>query len=63
MIFSVVSSAQEWLNVKWDDFKRAEDNLAALKLKELEDAEQVNSTELLSNLYAIINQSATLLLL
>lgn len=55
MIFSVVSSAQEWLNVKWDDFKREEDNRAALKLKELEDAEQVNSAKpLISNMHVTL---------
>lgn len=42
MVFSVVSSAQEWLNVKWDNFKTEQDNRAAEKLRELEEAEQVS---------------------
>lgn len=42
MIFSLVSSAQEWLNVKWDDFKKAEQNLAQEKLKAFEEAERVS---------------------
>lgn len=41
MIFSLVSSAQEWLNVKWDEFKKEEENREQKKLKELEEAEQV----------------------
>lgn len=40
MIFSLVSSAQEWLNVKWDDFKREEETRAQRKLKELEEVER-----------------------
>lgn len=43
MIFSLVSSAQEWLNVKWDEFKKEEENREQKKLKELEEAEQVMS--------------------
>lgn len=42
MIFSLVSSAQEWLNVKWDDYKREEETRAQQKLKELEEAERVS---------------------
>lgn len=42
MIFSLVSSAQEWLNVKWDDYKREEETRAQQKLKALEEAEQVS---------------------
>lgn len=41
MIFSLVSSAQEWLNVKWDDFKKEADNRAQQKLKEIEEEERV----------------------
>lgn len=41
MIFSVVSSAQEWLNVKWDDFKKEEENRALEKQRAIEEAEQV----------------------
>lgn len=42
MIFSLVSSAQEWLNVKWDDYKREEESRAQQKLKELEEVERVS---------------------
>lgn len=41
MIFSLVSSAQEWLNVKWDDFKKEQQQREQQKLKELEEAERV----------------------
>lgn len=41
MIFSLVSSAQEWLNVKWDDFKKEEEARVQQKQKEIEEAEQV----------------------
>lgn len=41
MIFSLVSSAQEWLNVKWDEYKKHEENQQQEKLKELEEAERV----------------------
>lgn len=43
MIFSLVSSAQEWLNVKWDDYKREEESRAQQKLKEIEEVERVSS--------------------
>lgn len=42
MIFSLVSSAQEWLNVKWDEYKKEEENRAQEKLREFEEAEQVS---------------------
>lgn len=41
MIFSLVSSAQEWLNVRWDDHKQEEADRAEEKLKEYEEAERV----------------------
>lgn len=40
MIFSLVSSAQEWLNVKWDDHTKEIENRELKKLKELEEAER-----------------------
>ncbi|XP_031632873.1 RWD domain-containing protein 1 [Contarinia nasturtii] len=40
MIFSLVSSAQEWLNVKWDDYKKIEESRAQQKQRELEEAER-----------------------
>lgn len=45
MIFSLVSSAQEWLNVQWDNFKKEEENRILEKQKELEEAEQVSITK------------------
>lgn len=42
MVFTLVSSAQEWLNVKWDEFKKKLDEETERKLKEEEEAEQVN---------------------
>lgn len=41
MIFSLVSSAQEWLNVKWDEYRTEEENRVQAKLQALEEAEQV----------------------
>lgn len=40
MIFTIVSAAQEWLNVKWEQIKKEKDEKAALKLKQEEEAEQ-----------------------
>lgn len=40
MIFSLVSSAQEWLNVKWDELKQEEENEKTRKLMEAEEAER-----------------------
>lgn len=42
MIFSLVSSAQEWLNVKWDEHKKEIENKEMEKVKAFEEAEQVN---------------------
>lgn len=42
MIFSLVSSAQEWLNVKWDLSKKEEETRALQKQKELEEVERVS---------------------
>lgn len=41
MIFSLVSSAQEWLNVKWDEHKKEIENKEFEKVKAFEEAEQV----------------------
>lgn len=41
MIFTLVSSAQEWLNVKWDDIKKRQDEEKLRKEKELEELERV----------------------
>lgn len=41
MIFSLVSSAQEWLNIRWDEYKAGEEDRAQAKLKEFEEAERV----------------------
>lgn len=43
MIFSVVSSAQEWLNVKWDEHKKQLEDKELEKVKAFEEAERVNS--------------------
>ncbi|CAH1179084.1 unnamed protein product [Phaedon cochleariae] len=40
MIFTIVSSAQEWLNVKYEDTKKDKDERAARKLLEEEEAER-----------------------
>lgn len=42
MIFSLVSSAQEWLNVKWDEHIKDIENKEMEKVKAFEAAEQVN---------------------
>lgn len=41
MVFSLVSSAQEWLNVKWDDFKKEQQSRELEKQTQLEEAERV----------------------
>lgn len=41
MVFTLVSAAQEWLNVQWDKVKLHREENAALKLKEEEEAELV----------------------
>lgn len=41
MVFTLVSAAQEWLNVQWDTTKLNREENAAKKLKEEEEAEQV----------------------
>lgn len=42
MIFTLVSQAQEWLNVKWDDIKKEREEAALRKQKDEEEAEQVS---------------------
>lgn len=39
MIFTLVSSAQEWLNTKWDEVRKTREESAILKEKEAEEAE------------------------
>ncbi|XP_056639683.1 RWD domain-containing protein 1 [Diorhabda sublineata] len=39
MVFTLVSSAQEWLNVKWEEIKKEKEEQIALRLKEEEEAE------------------------
>lgn len=40
MIFSLVSSAQEWLNVKWDEHQKEIENKQKEKVRREEEAEQ-----------------------
>ncbi|KAG5900464.1 hypothetical protein JTB14_010879 [Gonioctena quinquepunctata] len=40
MVFTLVSSAQEWLNVKYEETKREKEDKAAQKLQEAEEAER-----------------------
>uniref|UniRef100_A0A1I8NTN3 RWD domain-containing protein n=1 Tax=Stomoxys calcitrans TaxID=35570 RepID=A0A1I8NTN3_STOCA len=40
MIFTLVSTAQEWLNERWDDFKQAKEDERERKLQEAEEAER-----------------------
>lgn len=42
MIFSLVSSAQEWLNVRWDEHKREIENLELEKKRVHEEVERVS---------------------
>ena len=42
MVFTLVSAAQEWLNVQWDKIKLHREESAAKKLKDEEEAELVN---------------------
>jgi hypothetical protein len=41
MIFTLVSSAQEWLNTKWDEIRKRREEYAVLKQREAEEAERV----------------------
>lgn len=43
MIFSLVSSAQEWLNLQWDEYKREKEEVRVAKLKAYEEVERVSS--------------------
>lgn len=56
MVFSVVSAAQEWLNVKWDNFKKEQENREAEKLRVLEEAEQVSWMIAMRNLFLLARQ-------
>lgn len=42
MIFSLVSSAQEFLNCKWDEHKQQQEEQRLAKVKAYEEAERVN---------------------
>lgn len=44
MVFTLVSTAQEWLNVQWDRIKFNREEFAARKRKEEEEAERVRWT-------------------
>ncbi|XP_046392623.1 RWD domain-containing protein 1 [Ischnura elegans] len=39
MVFTLVSAAQEWLNLKWDDIRKEKEEAISRKLKEDEEAE------------------------
>lgn len=41
MVFTLVSAAQEWLNVQWDKIKLKREETAAQKLREEEEEERV----------------------
>lgn len=41
MVFTLVSAAQEWLNVQWDKIKLNREECEAQKLREEEEAERV----------------------
>lgn len=43
MVFTLVSSAQEWLNEKWDEIKKQKEDEVLKKRKEEEEAERVRS--------------------
>lgn len=45
MVFTLVSTAQEWLNVQWDKIKLRREETAAQKQKEEEEAERVRHSE------------------
>ncbi|KAJ8870452.1 hypothetical protein PR048_029474 [Dryococelus australis] len=40
MVFTLVSSAQEWLSTKWDEIKKEREETATRKAKEVEEAER-----------------------
>lgn len=51
MVFTLVSAAQEWLNVQWDQTKLNREENAARKIKEEEEAERVILFLLLYNIF------------
>lgn len=55
MIFSLVSSAQEWLNVKWDEHKKELENKEMEKVKAFEEAEQVNIPSAASFIFILLD--------
>lgn len=59
MVFTLVSAAQEWLNVQWDKIKLRKEETAAQKLKEEEEAERV----LYINIFILTSQCFHYLLL
>lgn len=46
MVFSLVSSAQEWLNQRWDEHKADEENQRLAKVQAYEEAERVSLPDL-----------------
>lgn len=43
MIFQLVSTAQEWLNMRWDEIKIQKEEEKARRQKELEEVERVTN--------------------
>lgn len=43
MIFTLVSTAQEWLSLKWENVKKEREEIVEKKLREEEEAERVSS--------------------
>lgn len=53
MVFTLVSSAQEWLNVKWDDIRKERDEEKTRRVKEEEEAERVIENECARNVFIL----------
>lgn len=54
MVFTLVSSAQEWLNVEWDDIRKERDEEKTRRVKEEEEAERVTIRGLHENINILL---------
>lgn len=56
MVFTLVSAAQEWLNVKWDEIKKHKTEEAQRLREEEEEAERVINLRVLQKYFYFISR-------
>lgn len=56
MVFTLVSAAQEWLNVKWDEIKIHKTAEARRLREEEEEAERVNNIRVVQKYFRFIRR-------